>query len=238
MTTGPMTRIPAARIPAARGASVRVLLVDDHAIVREGYRCLLEKHGAVEVVGEAADGAEAYRRFQELAPDVVVMDLSMPGQGGVEAIRHIRQRDPRARILVFSMHQNAAFAIKAMEAGAKGYVTKSSAPEVLVRALFEAAAGRCALSPDISHELAMNRLTMNRGDGESRPLDELSPREFEILRMLVEDNSTKEIASVLNLSHKTVCNYHYQIKSKLGVKSDIGLVRMALQLGLADLPDP
>jgi DNA-binding NarL/FixJ family response regulator len=212
-----------------------VLLVDDHAIVREGYRCLLEKHGAVQVVGEAADGAEAYRRYQELAPDVVVMDLSMPGQGGVEAIRHIRQRDPRARILVFSMHQNAAFAIKAMEAGAKGYVTKSSAPEVLVRALFEAAAGRCALSPDISHELAMSRLTMNKGDG---PLDELSPREFEILRMLAEDKSTKEIASALNLSDKTVSNYHYQIKSKLGVKSDIGLVRMALQLGLADLPDP
>lgn len=213
--------------------AIRVLLVDDHAVVREGYRCLLEKHRAVQVVGEAADGAEAYRRFQELAPDVTVMDLSMPGQGGVEAIRHIRQRDPRARILVFSMHQSAAFAMKAMEAGARGYVTKSSPPDALIRALFEVAAGRPALSPDISHELALGRLA-----GEAGPLGELSPREFEILRMLVEDKSPKEIAEALNLSHKTVCNYHYQIKSKLGVKSDIGLVRMALQLGLADLPQP
>jgi two-component system invasion response regulator UvrY len=211
---------------------IRVLLVDDHAIVREGYRCLLEKQGSVQVVGEAADGAEAYRLFQELVPDVIVMDLSMPGQGGVEAIRHIRQRDPRARILAFSMHQSAAFAVKAMEAGAKGYVTKSSPPDVLIRALFEAAAGRCALSPDISHELALSRV------GSSDPLDELSPREFEILRMLVEDKSPRDIAGALNLSYKTVCNYHYQIKSKLGAKSDIGLVRLALQLGVADLPKP
>lgn len=212
-------------------SAVRVLLVDDHAVVREGYRCLLEKHRAVQVVGEAADGAEAYRRFQELAPDVTVMDLSMPGQGGVEAIRHIRQRDTRARILVFSMHQSAAFAMKAMEAGARGYVTKSSPPDALIRALFEVAAGRRVLSPDISEELALNRLA-----GEAGPLDELSPREFEILRMLVDDRSPTEIAETLNLSQKTVCNYHYQIKSKLGVKSDIGLVRMALRLGLADLP--
>jgi DNA-binding NarL/FixJ family response regulator len=209
---------------------IHVLLVDDHAIVREGYRCLLEKHCKVRVVAEAGDGAEAYSLFQQFSPDVVVMDLSMPGQGGIEAIRHIRLRDSRARILVFTMHRNAAFAIKAMEAGAKGYVTKSSSPDILIRALSEVAAGRCALSPDMSHEIALMRL-----NGAASPLDKISPREFEIMRMLVEDKSPKEIAEILNISHKTVCNYHYQIKSKLGVKSDIGLVRMALQLGVADM---
>lgn len=216
-----------------RGTSIRVLLADDHAVVREGYRRLLEKHGGVEVIGEAGDGAEAYRLFQQLTPDVIVMDLAMPGQGGVEAIRHIRQREARARILVFTMHQSAAFALKAMEAGARGYVTKSSAPAILIHALLEVAAGRCALSPDISRELALSRLA-----GGADPLDELSPREFEILRLLVEDKSPREIAQILNLSHKTVCNYHYQIKSKLGVKSDIGLARAALRLGVADLPKP
>jgi two-component system, NarL family, invasion response regulator UvrY len=214
------------------GEPIRVLLVDDHIIVREGYRCLLEKHGRVEIVGEAGDGAEAYRLFQSLTPDVVIIDLSMPGKGGIETIRHIRLRDPKARILVFTMHLNAGFAIKAMEAGAKGYITKSSAPDILVRAIFDVASGRRALSPDISQEIALAAVS-----GSGTPLASLSPRELEIMRMLVEDKSQKEIADILNLSHKTVCNYHYQIKSKLGVKSDIGLVRISLQLGILDKPD-
>jgi DNA-binding NarL/FixJ family response regulator len=157
----------------------------------------------------------------------------MPGKGGIEAIGNIRTRDARARILVFTMHLNAAFAIKAIEAGAKGYVTKSSAPDVLVRALFEVAGGRCALSPDISQEIALMKL-----GGREDPLGGLSPREFEIMRMLVEGKSPKDIAGALNLSHKTVCNYHYQIKSKLGVTSDIGLVRIALELGITGTPNP
>lgn len=210
-----------------RGGPVRVLLVDDHIVVREGYRCLLGKHHRVEVVGEAGDGAEAYRLFQALQPDVVIIDLSMPGKGGIETIRHIRLSDPHVRILVFTMHLNAGFAVKAMEAGANGYITKSSAPDILVRAIFDVAAGRRALSPDISQEIALAAVS-----GSGTPLGALSPREFEIMRMLVEDKSQKEIAEILNLSLKTVCNYHYQIKGKLGVKSDIGLVRVALDLGI------
>jgi len=215
-----------------RNEPIRVLLADDHIIVREGYRCLLEKYDRVEIVGEAGDGAEAYRLFQALRPDVVIMDLSMPGKGGIETIRHIRLRDPQARILVFTMHLNAGFAIKAMEAGAKGYITKSSAPDLLVRAIFDVAAGRRALSPDISQEIALAAVS-----GSGTPLASLSPREFEIMRMLVEDKSQKEIADILNISHKTVCNYHYQIKTKLGVKSDIGLVHIALQLGILGKAD-
>src|SRR5437867_3399338 len=121
------------------------MLVDDHAIVREGYRTLLQKQPGLRVVAEACDGAEAYRMFKETQPALVIMDLTMPGLGGIEAIKRIRQWDPAARILVFTMHQNAAYAVQAIRAGARGYVTKSSPPDVLVGAVFDVLKGRTAL---------------------------------------------------------------------------------------------
>jgi len=135
-----------------------IMLVDDHAIVREGYRSLLRKQPGLRIVAEAGDGAAAYRLFKAARPDLVIMDLTMPGLGGIEAIRRIRQWDPRARILVFTMHQNAAYAVQAVRAGARGYITKSSPPDVLVTAVFDVLKGRTALSPDIDHELALSRL--------------------------------------------------------------------------------
>ncbi len=123
------------------------MLVDDHAIVREGYRSVLQKQPGLRVIAEAADGAEAYRLFKETRPDLVIMDLTMPGIGGIEAVRRIRQADPGARVLVFTMHQNAAFAVQAIRAGARGYVTKTSPPDALIRAVFEIFNGRIALSP-------------------------------------------------------------------------------------------
>lgn len=215
---------------------IRIMIVDDHAIVREGYRALLGKQPRMAVVGEAADGHEAYERFRECDPDVVIMDLSMPGQGGIEAIARICQREPGARVLAFSMHENPAFALQATRAGARGYVTKSSPPDVLVRAVYDVHAGRIALSPDIAQALALSRL-----GGEHGALADLSTREFEILRMLVEARSTEDIARDLHISPKTVSNCHYQIKRKLGVATDIELVRLALQLRVVDLlplPDP
>jgi two-component system invasion response regulator UvrY len=131
-----------------------ILLVDDHAIVREGYKSLLEKQPPFRVVAEASDGAAAYRLFKETKPDLVIMDLTMPGLGGIEAIKRIRQWDSTARILVFTMHQNAAYAVQAIRAGARGYVTKSSAPEALVRAALDVLDGRIALSADIGHASA------------------------------------------------------------------------------------
>jgi two-component system, NarL family, invasion response regulator UvrY len=205
-------------------------LVDDHAIVREGYRSLLEKQPQMEVVGEAANGNEAYEQCLGMLPDVVIMDLSMPDQGGLEAISRIHQRFRDVRILVFSMHQNPAFAVQAARAGAMGYVTKSSAPDVLLRAVDDVFAGRHVLSPDIAQMLAMSKLA-----GEHGPLENLTVREFEILRMLVEARSTEEIAEALHISPKTVSNCHYQIKSKLGVATDIELVRLALRLNVVDL---
>lgn len=211
--------------------SIRILIADDHAIVREGYRSLLEKQPGMTVIAEAADGAQAYAHFVECSPDVVIMDLSMPEKGGLPAITRIRQRDPQARILAFSMHQNPEYAIKAIQAGALGYVTKSSHPDVLIRAIREVHGGRRALSPDITQKLALARLSSDR-----EILAELTVREFEILKLLVEAHSTEEIAQSLNISPKTVANCHYQIKRKLGVATDIELVRLAVKMNLIDVP--
>jgi DNA-binding NarL/FixJ family response regulator len=204
-----------------------ILLVDDHAVVREGYRAMLQKQEGLRVVAEASDGAEAYRLYKETQPDLVIMDLSMPGIGGIEAVRRIRQWDKRAKILVFTMHQNAAFAIQAIRAGACGYVTKTSPPETLVHAVMDVLAGKVAISPDIDHELALSRLA-----GESAAVDVLTAREFEVLRLLLAENTTDEIAGMLHISPKTVANLHSLIKDKLGVGSDIELVRLALRQGI------
>jgi two-component system, NarL family, invasion response regulator UvrY len=208
------------------------MLVDDHAIVREGYRSVLQKQPGLRVVAEAADGAEAYRAFTETRPDLVIMDLTMPGIGGIETIRRIRQWDPAAAVLVFTMHQNAAFAVQAIRAGARGYVTKTSPPEALVRAVCEVLEGRIALSPDIDHELALSRIAE-----EAVAVDVLSPREFEVLRMLLAERTTEAIAATLHISPKTVANLHYLIKCKLGVSSDIELVRLAIRQGILDDTD-
>lgn len=217
------------------GMERSILLVDDHAVVREGYRSVLQKQPGLRVVAEASDGAEAYVLFKANAPDLVIMDLSLPGFGGIEAVRRIRQWDKHARILVFTMHQNAAFAVQAIRAGAMGYVTKTSPPETLVKAVMEVLAGRIAISPDIDHELALNHLA-----GEANAVDVLTAREFEVLRMLLAERSTDEIAASLHISPKTVANLHSLIKDKLGVGTDIELVRLALRQGIltqADMND-
>src|SRR5215813_1167053 len=184
-----------------------IMLVDDHSVVREGYRSVRGKQPGLQVVAEAADGLEAYRLFKDVRPDLVIMDLAMPGIGGIEAIRRIRQWDKQARILVFTMHQNAAFAVQAIRAGAVGYVTKTSPPETLVKAVMEVLAGKIAISPDIDHELALNHLST-----EANAADVLTAREFEVLRMLLAERNTDEIAEALHISPKTVANLHSLIK--------------------------
>lgn len=206
---------------------IRVLLVDDHGVVREGYRRLIEKHKDIDIVAEADDAASGYQAFKASGPDVVVVDISMPGRGGIDLVRQLRQYDANARVLIFTMHASATYALQAFRAGAKGYVTKSSPPELLVSAIRSVLSGRPALCPEISEAIATDRLC------EDAPaLDELSPREFEVLRMILDAKSTDEIASAFNLSPKTVANYHYEIKSKLGVRSDIELVYYCMGRGL------
>lgn len=205
----------------------RLLLVDDHAVVRDGYRRLLESRSDLSIVGEAATAREALEQHRLLAPDVLLLDLGLPDMGGVELIRRLVQRDANVRILVFTMHREAVFATQALRAGAIGYVTKSSPPEVMLDAVYQVAARRQTISPDIAPELALALINQP-----SDPLADLSPREFEILRLLLDGCSAEDIGSRLSITGKTVQNAHYQIKSKLGVRTDIELTRVALKLGL------
>ncbi len=206
---------------------IRILLVDDHAVVREGYRRLLERRADLRIAEEAGSAGEGYRLFKEATPDVAIIDLSLPDMGGIELIKRIIQRHPQARILAFSMHRDPLFATQALRAGALGYVTKSCAPEILIQAVYQVAQGQRVLSPDIAPELALTLL-----DGPADPFSELSPREFEVLRLVLDGKSAEEIGEILHISPKTAQNIHYQIKAKLGVRSDIELMRLALRQNL------
>lgn len=208
---------------------IRILLVDDHAVVREGYRRLLERRPDLRIEAEAGSAEEALQRLRESEPDVTILDLTLPTMGGIELTRRILQRQPDARILAFSMHRDPLFAAQAIRAGALGYVTKSSSPEVLIQAVYKVARREKVLSPDIAPEMALILL-----QGESNPAKELNPREFEILRLLLGGLGAEEIGNILNISPKTVQNAHYQIKAKLGVKTDIELARLAMKLKLID----
>jgi DNA-binding NarL/FixJ family response regulator len=210
---------------------IRVLLVDDHAVVRQGYRRLIESQDEIEVVGEAGDASSGYLSYKNLMPDVAVIDISMPGRGGIDLVQQLRRYDPAARILMFTMHANASYAEQAFRAGAQGYVTKSSPPDDLIGAIKTVYSGRPALCAEINSAIAANRLFR-----EGSALDSLSPREFEILRMILDEKTTEEISDAFSLSPKTVANYHYAIKSKLGVRTDIELVYFCLKQGLATPP--
>ncbi|GLU32664.1 response regulator transcription factor [Trinickia caryophylli] len=209
------------------GGGISVLLVDDHAVVREGYRRLLELSGSLSVCGEAGDASEAYQRFCALAPDVVVMDVSLPGASGIEAMRRMLAREPDARILIFSVHEDLLFVRRALDAGALGYVTKASAPDALVDAVRTVARGTTYLSPDISRSLAMRAAAI---DG--MPGRQLSAREFEVLRMLVQGLTLPTIAEKLGLSQKTVANHQSSIRQKFGVDNGVQLAQIANRLGL------
>jgi len=212
---------------------IRVLLVDDHAVVRAGYRRFLEggEQGSdpVSVVAEAANAEAGYSLFREHAPDVSVVDLSLAGAGGFELIRRMIAHQPLARALVFSMHDDAISATRALRAGARGYVTKHSAPGILVDAVRQVHAGRSFLSPDIAQ-----RLAIHSGGGD--PLAALSAKEFEVFRLIAEGRSIANIAAALSLSQKTVANYQALIKDKLGAGTTAALVHLALRHGLIAPP--
>lgn len=214
----------------AEPTRIAILLVDDHPVVRQGYRRVLESQDGFVVVGEADSAAAAYAAFKAHAPDVVVMDISMKGASGIEAIRNIRARDGQARILVFSMHGEAPLVKAAFNAGASGYVTKSSEPATLVRAIRSVTRGERALSDDVAHGLAADNL-----DGVQTHLERLGDREIEILRQFASGLTTEQIAANLHLSIKTVQNYHYLVKAKTGAQTDAQLVRLAVASGLTEL---
>lgn len=205
---------------------IRLLLVDDHAIVRAGYRHLLNRQAHLDLLDEADTAEQAYSMYQRLRPHVVVTDMALPGQSGLELTRRLLAWDTNAKVLMFSMHGSADFAQVALAAGARGYVTKSSPAETLIQAIADVAEGRRALSPDVAQAIALARI--NERHGQTQGLDALTPREFDVLRMLMAPMSVGTIARTLHLSEKTVNNLHYQIKRKLDAANDIELTKVAL----------
>lgn len=208
---------------------ISVLLVDDHELVRAGFRRLLEDGDKFQVVAESGSGEQAVQDFSKYHPDVVVMDISMPGIGGVGAIERIVAREPSAKILVLSVHEDSVFTTRAMQAGALGFIPKRSAPEAMLKAVETVAQGRTCIAPEIAQQLAMQKLT-----GSENPLDVLSQREFEVFRLLAEGKTVNDIADILNLSPKTVGTHHTNIKQKLNVSNSAELARLAIRSGLLE----
>jgi two-component system invasion response regulator UvrY len=204
-----------------------IILVDDHAVVRSGLRRLLELNKDMNVISES--GEQAYQLYGELNPDVVVMDISMPGMGGLESAKRIIKRDSSAKIIIFSMHETASFATQALKAGVKGYVTKTGDSDDLQAALTQVMRGKTFLSADVAQKIALQTLM-----GEDDPLQQLSGREFEVFRLLADGNRIEEVAEMLKISQKTVANYYTIIKQKLDVSSPIEMVRLAIRHGLIE----
>jgi len=207
-------------------SAITVLLVDDHAVVREGYQRLLARDPRLQVVGGAANSAEALDLDRRLQPDVLVMDIALPGVSGIETARRIVARRSGAKVLMFSMYQDAIYAKRAFDAGALGYVSKSSAPDLLVDAVRSVAQGARFVSPDVQEALSEQPSRANE------LVKSLSPREHEILRLLTLGYDLEGIAERLGVSAKTVANQQSSIKQKLGANSALQLILIARQIGV------
>jgi DNA-binding NarL/FixJ family response regulator len=206
----------------------RLLVVDDHAIVRSGIRRLLSERADIEVL-EAANGEDALRAVQEQPADLIVLDLNLPGLGGLELLRRLTRTAPKSPILIFSQHAEAIYATKALEAGARGFVSKNAMPEEFLEAVDAILAGGTAVEKSVQREMAMRDLA------EDAYLKPLTERDIEILRLLAAGNSLSEIAAKLGVAYKTVANTLSRIKEKLGVGQTSELIRIAIGRGLTDL---
>lgn len=208
-------------------AVIKVVVADDHGMVRAGIRRLLEDAADIEVVGEAESGEQAMQQCLSHRPDILIMDLSMPGIGGLEAVRRILKRQPETRILVLSMHEDIVYLTHAIQAGAKGYLSKRTAPESLLHAVREIVEGRQFLERDVAQKAALHSIA-----GERDLFQALSNREFEVFRMLAEGRNVAHIAEALFLSPKTVGTYQTRILQKLNVQNVAELARLAIRKGL------
>jgi two-component system invasion response regulator UvrY len=209
---------------------IRLMLVDDHAVVRVGFRMLLQASDAsIEVVAEAASGEEALQRVAEVQPDVLMLDLSMPGIGGLETVKRLRARDARAKVLVLSAHEDTAHARRALQAGALGYLSKRSAPEALVQAVRTVAAGQRYIDAALAQKLALAQL----GD-QPNPVEALSEREFAVFVQLARGATVAAIAEQLSLSSSTVGTHLYHVKQKLGAANQAELTLIALRWGVIE----
>ncbi|HVS78435.1 MAG TPA: response regulator transcription factor [Steroidobacteraceae bacterium] len=207
-----------------------MLLVDDHAVVRTGFRLLLQVRPDVMVVGEADSGEAACQRYVELTPEVVIMDIAMPGMGGIEALRRIRAHDPHARVLALSAHDDPVHARRALREGALGFLSKRSAPEALLEAVAAIGAGQRYIDPRVAQRLALEDIE----GSESSPIKRLSEREFDVFIRLARGASVQRIADDLRLSASTVGTHLYNVKQKLGVSNQSELTLLAIRHGLIE----
>ena len=214
----------------ASGKPITVMLVDDHPVVRDGYRRLLETEADISVVAEASNGEICCSEYKKYMPDVVVLDLSMPGIGGLEAMRRIRAYDPGAHILVFSMHASESMVSHAMQAGATGYLTKQGGMGQMIKAVREVARGERFIDAKYAPDTASNKTDNSPPD----PLNALSPREFQIFKLMAEGHSVSDIASALFISPKTVGVHHTNIMKKLGLHNTAQVVRLAIRCNVIE----
>ena len=203
---------------------IRIVVADDHAIVRDGLKQLLAASSDLQVVGEARDGHEVMQRVRDLAFDLLLLDMSMPGKSGIELIKQVRAEKPRLRILILSMHEEHQYAIRAIRAGAAGYITKESATSKLVEAIRKVASGGAFISAEVAEQLALGAMPDNKG----LPHESLSDREFQVFRMLAEGKSVSDIAERLNLSVKTVSTHKANVMQKMGLENPGELIRYAI----------
>lgn len=210
-------------------SQIKVLLVDDHAVVRMGFKMLLESAPDIKVVAEAESGEQGVKMYMEHHPDVVVMDITMPGIGGLEAIERIMAKDSTARVLVLSAHEDSVHPKRVLKAGAMGYLTKRSAAEELIKAIRSVADRKMYLEASVAQQMAIQQLS-----GESNPVDVLSAREFEVFMALAKGKTTNEIADTLCLSPRTIGTHLYNIKQKLNANNSAEIALIAMRAGLID----
>jgi len=216
-------------------ARIRVFIADDHALVREGVRALLASTGDIEVVGEAGDGLETIRQVQETSPDVVLMDIAMPGLGGLEATLELRKLVPRTRILVLTQYDNKEYILRFLRAGAAGYMLKTAVSSELTAAIRTVCQGGLYLKAPEAPNLIRQAL-QGEGEGRETGYESLTDREKQVLRLVAEGNTSKQIAEMLSLSVKTVIAHRTNLMQKLGIHNRVQLINFAISHGLVQLP--
>ena len=213
--------------------SIRIVVADDHTIVREGLKQILSAASDLSVVGEAQDGHQVMERVRQMEFDLLLLDMSMPGKSGIELIKQVRSEKPRLRILVLSMHEEKQYAVRAIKAGAAGYLTKESASEQLVSAIRKVAAGGAFISSAVAEQIALGAMP----DAAGPPHSSLSDREFQVLRMIASGRTVSEIANELSLSVKTVSTHKARLMQKMGITNQADLIRYALNHRLIEDPE-
>jgi len=208
---------------------IRVLLVDDHELVRTGFRHILDEAPDIEVVGEASTGEMALQQVKSKSPDLVLMDVNMPGIGGIEATRRIRRSHPGVQVIAVTVHSDTPFPTQLHEAGALGYLTKGCPAEELFEAIHAVAKCRPFVSADVSKKLAVANMT---GEGRDSPFSKIAAREMQVLMLIIQGKKTQDISDTLCLSPKTISTYRHRLYEKLGVETDVELTHLALRYGL------